>query len=44
VESWNNKLKCKIKQFHGLEVDKREAFLKEFMWLDFYKEKAFEQI
>jgi len=44
VESWNNKLKCKIKIFRGLDEDKRENLLKESMWLDYHKERSFEEI
>lgn len=45
VESWNNKIKSSIKQCHGIDEDKREAFLQEFMFLDSFKnsyEKIFE--
>ena len=43
VESWNNKLKSKIKIFRGLDEDKRENFLQEFQWLE-HKEHTFEEI
>ena len=44
VESWNNKLKSKIKIFRGLDEDKRKNFLQKFQWLEKHKEQSFEEI
>jgi len=44
VESWNNKIKNSIKKVRGVDEDKREDFLKEYMFLEKFKNSAFEQI
>jgi len=44
VESYNNKIKNSIKNMRGIDEEKREDFLKEFMFLDQFKKTAFEQI
>ena len=44
VESYNNKIKHQIKEVRGLDDDKREDFLKEFMWLDYHKDLSFDKI
>ena len=44
VESWNNKIKYSIKNARGVDEDKREDFLKEFIFLDQFRNTSFEQI
>ena len=44
VESWNNKIKNSIKKVRGVDEDKRENFLKKYMFLEKFKNSAFEQI
>lgn len=43
VESYNNKMKLRIKALKGVKDKAREEFLNEFMWLDNYSEGCFEK-
>lgn len=44
VESFNNKMKRKIKDRLGIDADKREEFINEFLFFDWFKEDCFNQI
>ena len=44
IESYNNKIKLRIKQMKGLYESERENFLLEFMWLDGNSLNAFGKI
>ncbi|KCZ77086.1 hypothetical protein H311_01907, partial [Anncaliia algerae PRA109] len=44
VESFNNKLKSKIKEMKGLTDEGRRLFLQEFMFLDLFKESSYLKI
>ena len=44
VESFNNKIKRKIKSMNGLDDTGRKLFLQEFMFIDLFKESAYEEV
>lgn len=43
IESFNNKIKLRIKKMKGVNKDSRKDFLLEFMWLDFWKSECFSE-
>jgi transposase len=43
IESYNNKIKLRIKKMKGIKKSAIEDFLNEFMWLDNFKENCFEK-
>ncbi|KCZ81405.1 hypothetical protein H312_01160 [Anncaliia algerae PRA339] len=44
AESYNSKLKYKIKMVKGIKNECREVFLTKFLFFDEFKEHAFEKI
>lgn len=43
IESYNNKLKLRIKKMKGVKKNDRNSFLLEFVWLDNFFENCFEK-
>ena len=41
IESYNNKVKLRIKQVKGIKATARSDFLLEFMWLDNFANDSF---
>ncbi len=44
VESFNNKIKRKIKRIMGLDETGRRSFIKEFLFLNLFKDSSYQQI
>jgi len=44
VESFNNKIKRKIKSMNGLDDNSCKMFLQEFMFLDLFKENSYDEL
>ena len=43
VESYNNKVKLRIKIMKGIKKETRNLFLCEFMWLDIFVDDCFDK-